>query len=256
MQDPTNNPATNLVLSVETWTHYLYKIEFVDGYFYSGVSKRKGDSPLHDGYFGSPTDSSKWHETMYKKVIIAYLWVSSQEEAFSEETQWQKANFKIHDPMCLNKHFGRTNFSKESSSKGGYNSGMKSHVSGRLREMSRLGGLKAVSSGQLAKARELSRKSEKTKEAWRKIGRRNALSGHLARIGKLGGKRNVESGHMAKLVEMCKKPVELTNISTGEVKVYPSIVSAANSVGAHQSNLSSLLAGRGKSCNGHTARFV
>jgi len=256
MSDKASDSAPSLILSEKTWTHYLYIIKFIDGHFYSGVSKRREIEPVLDGYFGSPTDRSKWHEIMYEKIIIAYLWVSSQEEAFSIETLWQKTNFKINDPLCLNKHFGRSNFSTESCIRGGQNSGLNSSITGRLREISRLGGLKAVSSGQLAKAREISRQSEKTKEAWRKIGKKHVLSGHLARIGKIGGKRNVESGHMARLAEICKKPVELTNILTGEIKVYPSVRSAADSIGAHQSNLSSLLAGRGKSCKGHTAKFV
>ena len=112
-------------LAEEKWTHYLYVIYFVDGYYYTGVSKRKGDNPLLDRYYGSCLDQSKWLSTMYEKVVIAHLWLNSHEEAYAEESKWQKLNFDVNDPYCLNKHFGSTNFKEDSSKRGGHKQGSK-----------------------------------------------------------------------------------------------------------------------------------
>ena len=109
-------------LTSENWTHYLYVIRFVDGHFYTGVSKRKGDNPLTDNYYGSPLDRTVWDTVMYEKEIIAYLWCQSHEKAYDVEAEWQKKCYEVNDEFCLNKHFGKTNWTSESHFAGGKNS--------------------------------------------------------------------------------------------------------------------------------------
>lgn len=100
-------------LTHENWTHYLYIIQFVDGCYYTGVSKRKGDNPLCDNYWGSPSNREKWNEVMFEKQIIAYLWCNSHAEAYQMESQWQKLSYCVKDVYCLNKVFSPSDWTFE-----------------------------------------------------------------------------------------------------------------------------------------------
>ncbi len=100
-------------LSQNNWTHYLYIINFEDGCFYTGVSKRKGDNPLTDGYFGSPTDKKSWKFKEHEKEVVAYLWCESHEEAYQIEGKWQSLSYDLTDPFCLNKHFSTSGWTFE-----------------------------------------------------------------------------------------------------------------------------------------------
>jgi hypothetical protein len=100
-------------LTQETWTHYLYILHFVDGHYYTGVSKRKGDNPLCDGYWGSPSNRKKWSETMFEKKVISYLWCKSHAEAYQIESDWQVSTYSINDPYCLNKAFSPADWTFE-----------------------------------------------------------------------------------------------------------------------------------------------
>jgi hypothetical protein len=119
--------------SKDTWTHYLYLLQFSDGSYYSGVSKRKGDDPSIDGYFGSPmANKTKWASEQPKKIIIAYLFVGDNFEAFQIESDWQRSQFDLADSLCLNAHFGNTHFNTEATKRGGASTGMKNVLSGHL----------------------------------------------------------------------------------------------------------------------------
>ena len=214
-------------LTEENWTHYLYIIRFVDGFYYTGVSKRKGDDPALDKYYGSCLDRSKWLETMYGKEVIAYLWANSHEEAYEEETGWQKLNYRLEDSLCLNKHFGSTNFKEESSKRGGHTQGNRNveknlgfwrdDIKRKRSEIGRVGGLKggkkAVDTGQLARARE---------KAWRVI----------------------------------SKSVILIHIKTGEREIHPSLHAAARSINGSASALCNVLKGHRNSHKGFKVEYT
>jgi predicted GIY-YIG superfamily endonuclease len=214
-------------LAPENWTHYLYVIRFVDGFYYTGVSKRKGDNPACDRYFGSCLNKSKWFETMYEKEIVAYLWLNTHEEAYSAEEKWQKLSFRLKDHFCLNKHFGSTNFKEEASRNGGRMAG-KNNVEKRRgfwredlllirSETCRQGGLKggksAVETGQLAKARET---------AWKNTSKATAL--------------------------IC--------LCSGEITIYPSLNEAARAINGSAGALCSVIKGFRKSHKGFKAKYV
>ena len=82
---------------------YLYKITFVDGYYYYGLRKIRKKSPQEDGYYGSPvTHKEKWETTMfYKEVLETY-------ETFEEvrEAEINLIRPCLNDPLCLNENCG------------------------------------------------------------------------------------------------------------------------------------------------------
>jgi hypothetical protein len=82
---------------------YIYKINFVDGYYYIGKRLLKGDDPLTDGYYGTPiTHKEKWSTTMFWKEII---------EEYDDWIECSKKEIELirpvlNDPMCLNENCG------------------------------------------------------------------------------------------------------------------------------------------------------
>jgi hypothetical protein len=108
----------NFLLKQDTWTHYLYKLVFKQGFYYTGVRKRTTGEPLSDGYYGSPvTHKNKWKDQKPEKIIIALLWCEEGEQ-YELERQHQICCYDLNDPFCLNEHFGG-GFSLEISRKGG-----------------------------------------------------------------------------------------------------------------------------------------
>lgn len=217
-------------LSFNTWTHYLYVIHFVDGCYYAGVSKRKGDNPNSDRYWGSSKSKKhkeKWVTVHHWKEVIAYLWCNSHREAYEIEAVWQKLNFNLNDDLCLNERFGSTNFSESTQRQGGRTQGALNVINNtgfwredliKLRSKTgRLGGLKggkiAVKTGQLAHARE---------KAWKAT----------------------------------SKPVVLTNLLTGEKTSYSSLQAAARGIGGSASALCNVLKGHRNSHKGFSAEYL
>jgi len=105
-------------LSQDTWTHYIYKVEFEGGFYYTGVRKRTTDDPLVDGYFGSPvTNKGRWKDQTPRKTILTLLWCEEGEQ-YALESQHQTLCYDLNDPLCLNEHFGG-GFSLETCRKAG-----------------------------------------------------------------------------------------------------------------------------------------
>jgi hypothetical protein len=105
-------------LSQDTWTHYLYKVVLVGGFYYTGVRKRTLDDPLTDGYYGSPvTHKDKWGGQTPIKTILGLLWCEAGEQ-YGLECQHQTLCYNLNDPFCLNEHFGG-GFSLRTCRKGG-----------------------------------------------------------------------------------------------------------------------------------------
>lgn len=120
----------DFVLSQDTWTHYLYKVEFEGGFFYTGVRKRTTNDPLVDGYFGSPvTNKKKWEEQTPQKTILALLWCEEGEQ-YAFESHHQTLCYDLNDPLCLNEHFGG-GFSEETCRKAG-SLGAKSQIEKKI----------------------------------------------------------------------------------------------------------------------------
>ena len=217
-------------LSQNNWTHYLYIINFEDGCFYTGVSKRKGDDPLTDGYFGSSSakkHSERWKYMKFEKQVVALLWCEGHSEAYSIETNWQKSTYHVNDPNCINEHFGSTNFSDDTSRQGGKTQGRDNVESG--------------------------------KGFWRpdllEIRPKTSQKGGLK-----GGKSAVQTGQLAearkKAHKATSKPIILTNIETGEETQYPSLHAAARAIDGSAAVLCRILKGIGKSHKGHTACYA
>ena len=214
-------------LTQYTWTHYLYLIRFVDGSYYTGVSKKKGDDPLCDGYWGSPICKQKWKEVMFSKEVLCYLYCQSHKEAYEIEKLWQLSNYDINDPLCLNRHFGKTNFKDEASKRGGRTQGVRNVKTNtglwrkdlleKRSETCRQGGLKggktAVKSGQLAKARE-------------------------------------------KALQATSRPIMLISLSTGEKTMHPSLQAAARAIGGSAGAICNVLKGHRNSHKGFRAEYV
>ena len=121
------------MLTEQTWTHYLYVVRFSDDSYYSGVAKRRNKDPSLDGYFGSPvTHKGRWKIETPSKEVVALLFVENNIDAFIIESEWQRRNFSLEDPKCLNAHFGNTHFSTAASAKGGEIVGRKNVESGHL----------------------------------------------------------------------------------------------------------------------------
>lgn len=97
------------IISQNTWTHYLYRIDFVDGDYYYGKKKRSRDDhdPTLDKYWGSPgkTHRDKWKTTMFSKTIVAYLWVKDEREAGEIEDNLIRKN-GWNTKSCLNSRLG------------------------------------------------------------------------------------------------------------------------------------------------------
>jgi hypothetical protein len=120
----------NFLLKQDTWTHYLYKVVFEGGFYYTGVRKKTTDNPLADGYFGSPvTHKCKWEEQTPEKTILALLWCDEGEQ-YDLESKHQTLCYDLNDPFCLNEHFGG-GFSLETCRKAG-RIGAKSQVEGKI----------------------------------------------------------------------------------------------------------------------------
>lgn len=82
--------------------YYTYTIRFVDGYYYHGMAKYRGENPLFDGYYGSAvTHKEKWQTTMYWKEIISGF--DSFEECCLAERSLIKPVY-MDDPYCLNEN--------------------------------------------------------------------------------------------------------------------------------------------------------
>jgi predicted GIY-YIG superfamily endonuclease len=121
------------MLTEHKWTHYLYIVRFSDGKYYTGVAKRRHKNPYEDDYYGSPvTNKEKWKQETPEKEVIAYLFVENNIDAYSIEKDWQRKNFDIKDPNCLNAHFGNTHFSTAAAVRGGSIVGRRHVKSGHL----------------------------------------------------------------------------------------------------------------------------
>ena len=80
--------------------YYTYTIYFVDGYYYHGYSRYKGNDPLTDGYYGSPvTHKEKWFNTMYWKEVTGIY--ETLEQVTLAEQEVIRPVFR-EDPFCLN----------------------------------------------------------------------------------------------------------------------------------------------------------
>jgi hypothetical protein len=140
------------MIDYNNWTHYLYEIRFKDGFYYSGLSLKKGEDPLTDGYYGSPVaNKDKWENTPFEKVVVAYLNCECQSEAYRVETLYQVQTYDLNDPLCLNEHFGG-GFSVEACSKGGQ-TGSRTQIDSQI-------GIHGLSSEE---------KSKMHKETWQKL---------------------------------------------------------------------------------------
>jgi hypothetical protein len=123
---------------------YTYTIRFVDGYYYHGYSKYKGNDPLTDGYYGSPvTHKEKWSSTMYWKEVTGTY--ETLEQVTLAEQEVIRSVFR-EDPLCLNAACNGL-FSREAAVLGGKIAGAKAAASGQLvgsrtRESCQLGGQK------------------------------------------------------------------------------------------------------------------
>jgi hypothetical protein len=207
-------------LTSENWTHYLYIIRFVDGRFYTGVSKRKGDNPLTDGYFGSPLDRSVWDTVMYEKEIIAYLWCKSHEEAYGIEAEWQKKCYEVNDTFCLNKHFGSTNFSEEAAKQGGKTQGQRNVKNGT--GLFRPDIVARRNAGEFKSKPNPNQVAEMQRKGW----------------------------------ESNSKEVILTHIATGKQTTYPSLHAAARDIGGSPGALCHVIKGERKTHLGFTAQYI
>lgn len=95
-------------MNQESWNSYLYQIIFSTGYWYGGVSTRKGDDPNNDGYFGSPITHRKyWNDVPYRKEVVALLFLNNPtSEMYEYEKNYlENRNWKT-DLLCLNEHCG------------------------------------------------------------------------------------------------------------------------------------------------------
>lgn len=113
---------------------YIYKINFIDGYFYYGKRILKSDNPITDGYYGTPiTHKEKWNTTMFWKEIIQIY--NDWGECSKKEMELIKPN--LNDPFCLNENCGGY-ISIEGFRKGG-------SIGGKLQplEVKRSNGIKA-----------------------------------------------------------------------------------------------------------------
>jgi len=215
-------------LSQKNWTHYLYIIQFEDGCFYTGVSKRKGDDPLIDGYYGSSTakkHKDRWESIKHEKEIVAFLWCESHSEAYSIETEWQKRNYSLNDPKCMNERFGSTNFSDDSQKQGG-------KTQGNLNVRYGLG-------------------------FWDPEVQSNRNT-FCSKGGLRGGRSAVESGQLAEAREKAfaktRKPIILTK--DGIDTIYPSVQEAARSIGGFASAISLVANGKRNHHLGYTAKWT
>jgi hypothetical protein len=79
--------------------YYIYKISFVDGYYYYGM-RTSAVLPERDTYWGSPsTNKAKWSTTMYSKRVLDAFW--TWEECAAAEHRLIGDNY-LNDPFCLN----------------------------------------------------------------------------------------------------------------------------------------------------------
>ena len=82
---------------------YTYKINFIDGCYYYGKRKLKGENPLYDGYYGTPiTNKEKWNTMMYWKDII---------QGYDDWVECSKSEIELIRPVlneekCLNENCG------------------------------------------------------------------------------------------------------------------------------------------------------
>jgi len=82
---------------------YTYRINFVDGYYYYGKRKLKGEQPLYDGYYGTPmTNKEKWNTTMYWKEVIQEY--DNWEECSKSEIVLIRP--VLNEELCLNENCG------------------------------------------------------------------------------------------------------------------------------------------------------
>lgn len=92
----------------DSWNSYLYQIIFETGHWYGGVSIRKGNDPVNDGYFGSPiTHKNYWKTISYRKQVVALLFLDNPTlEMYEYEKNYlENRNWK-NDALCLNEHCG------------------------------------------------------------------------------------------------------------------------------------------------------
>ena len=109
--------------------YYTYTIRFVDGHYYHGYAKYRGQSPLTDGYFGSPvTNKEKWLTTMHWKEITGTY--ETLEEVTLAEQEAIRPVFR-EDSLCLNAACNGL-FSKEAAVLGGKITGAKAAESGQI----------------------------------------------------------------------------------------------------------------------------
>ena len=121
------------MITKDNWTHYLYSVTFADGCYYTGVSKRRNNEPLTDGYYGSPVSNrDKWQTETPTKRVVAFIYADDCYDAFKIESQWQRLNFDLNDPKCLNAHFGNVYFDRASAQKGGSITGKINAQNGHL----------------------------------------------------------------------------------------------------------------------------
>jgi len=211
-------------LTPNNWTHYLYIIRFVDGCFYTGVSKRKGDDPLADGYFGSSTSKKhveKWSSVKYTKELVAYLWCQSHAEAYEIETKWQKSTYSVNDSFCLNERFGSTNFSEDTTKQGGKTQGRRNVENGTGMFRPDI------------------------------VARRNA-----GEFGKSKPNPNQVRAMQEKGWASTRKQVVLVHIETGTETTYESLQAAARAINGAASALCRVIKGDSKSHKGYRAYYI
>lgn len=217
---------------------YTYKITFEGTpYFYFGVHKEKLPG---EEYWGSPhTHREIWSKYKPVKEILEYY------ESWEEATQAETALILpfLNDSNCLNESAGRA-FSLESSAKGG-----------------RIGGRKAVESGQLAKAQELGRLSQiRSGHFKHKISSFEGRSKAGKIGGRIGGRKAVESGQLRKAAELAysktKKPILLVKVNGGDRFYFESLGEAARAFRLHKSGLSAVANGRAHSYKGFLVAYV
>jgi len=145
---------------------YVYKINFVDGHYYYGKRILKQDSPISDGYYGTPvTHKEKWNTTMFCKEVIEVY--NNWYECSEKEKELIEPH--LNNPLCLNENCGGY-ISLEGYRKGG-------SIGGKLQPLE-----VKKSNGKKARDHKLGMFSL-TQEERKKIGKKSGLKQLQERVG-------------------------------------------------------------------------
>jgi len=245
--------------------YYTYTIYFVDGHYYHGYAKYRGESPLTDGYFGSPiTHKEKWLTTMHWKEITG---VYETQEAVSFAEQESIRPVFREDPFCLNVNCGGV-IDPERARVGATKSG---RLAGERSKINKTGVCDPVNS---EKGRQTQRElgigfcdpDFQQSELMKKNRKQNGIkSGAIAastgqidraracidkRNQSRAGRENIKKAHAKQ-----KKPIEVTT-PEGDKLWFGSLTEASTTLKIDPKQLSLAARKLIKSVKGHTASFL